>query len=260
MISLSRIIKSTWAKTEVNNQKRIGIKTFKVDTDFDTAKEMIEPAINQEELDLIYLRANEEAERIVQTARQEAETIRMQAEEERNLWFQTERVRLEEDTKQLGYHEGHEVGMQQGYEEMHQHIKQAQNIVDLAKSDYHHYLDSSEKTILELSVEIAQKILNAELAAKQEGFYQLVRKAIKEAKEYNDIRLRIHYSKYESILSQKEELMAIFPKETDFHIYPDDELDETSCVIESSNGRIDASIDSQLQEIKRKLLELLEGE
>lgn len=260
MISLSRIIKSTWAKSEVHNLRRIEIKTLKLDTDFDCPQEMIEPAISQEELDLIYLKANEEAERIVQDAKQEAESIRMQAEEERNHWFQTERVKLEEDARQLGYQEGHEVGMQQGYEEMNEHIKQAQNIVDLAKSDYHHYLDSSEKTILDLSVEIARKILNAEITATQDGFYQLVRKAIKEAKEYSDIRLRIHYSKYETILAQKDELMAIFPKETDFHIYPDDELEETSCVIESSNGRIDASIDSQLYEIKRKLLELVEGE
>lgn len=260
MISLSRIIKSAWTNSEAHNLKRIEIKTLKIDNHFDCAEEMMESAFNQEELDLIYLKANEEAEQIVQNAKQEAEIIRMQVEEERNHWFQTERVKLEEDARQLGYSEGHEVSMQQGYEEMHEHIKQAQNIVDLAKRDYREYLDSSEKIILELSVEIARKILNAEVAANQEGFYHLVRKAIKEAKEYSDIRLRIHYSKYETILAQKDELMAIFPKETDFHIYPDDELDETSCVIESSNGRMDASIDSQLQEIKRKLLELVEGE
>jgi len=260
MISLSRIIKSTWAKTEVNDLKRIGIKVLKIDSELNTEEEIMKPTINQEELDLIYLKANKEAEQIILTARKEAESIRMQAEKERNDWFQTERVRLEEDAKQLGYAEGYEIGMQQGYEEIHKHIKQAQNIVDLAKTDYHQYLDSSGKTILELSIEIARKILNTELVANKEGFFQLVRKALKEAKEYNDIRLRVHYSKYESILSQKEELKAIFPKDTDFHIYPDDEVDETSCLIESSNGRIDASIDSQLQEIKRKLLELLEGE
>jgi flagellar assembly protein FliH len=54
--------------------------------------------------------------------------------------------------------------------------------------------------------------------------------------------------------------MAIFPKDTELYIFPDDELEESSCIIESENGRMDASVDSQLQEIKVKLTELLEGE
>ena len=41
-------------------------------------------------------------------------------------------------------------------------------------------------------------------------------------------------------------------------MYPNGELDEHACYIESENGRIDASIDSQLQEIKRKLMDILE--
>ena len=49
-------------------------------------------------------------------------------------------------------------------------------------------------------------------------------------------------------------------KDIDFYIYPDDELEETSCIIESENGRIDASVDSQLEEIKIKLFEMLESE
>ena len=114
MISLSRIIKSVWAQTEKNNQRRIEIKIRKMDNDLDPVEEMIEPVINQEELDLIYHKANEEAHQIVQTARQEAKSIQLLAEEERDHWFQTERVRLEEEAKQLGYREGHEVGIQQG--------------------------------------------------------------------------------------------------------------------------------------------------
>ena len=260
MISLSRIIKSAWAKSDLVEQKKIEIKTVKMNTDFEITEEIVQPSFDQEEIDLIYKNAQEEAQAIIQKAIREAEAIRKQAEAEKENWFQIERVSLEEDARQIGYSEGHDMGMQQGYAEMHEQILQAQKVIELAKDDYHRYLDASEKTILELSVEIANKILNAEVEEKQELFINLVRKAIKEVKEHNNIRLIIHYSKYELILSHKEELMSIMPKETDFHIYPDEELDETSCVIESSNGRIDASIDSQIQEIKRKLLELLEGE
>ena len=45
-----------------------------------------------------------------------------------------------------------------------------------------------------------------------------------------------------------------------YNIFPDDDLKETDCIIESTFGRIDASVDSQLHELKLKLLQILEGE
>ena len=65
---------------------------------------------------------------------------------------------------------------------------------------------------------------------------------------------------YEELLSKKEELMTIFSNVVNLFIYPDSDLSEDSCLIESSSGRIDASIDTQLSEIKVKLTELLESE
>ena len=62
------------------------------------------------------------------------------------------------------------------------------------------------------------------------------------------------------LLSKKEELLSIFPQDTNLVIYPDSDLSEDSCLIESPSGRIDARIDTQLTEIKMNLIEFLEGE
>ena len=56
---------------------------------------------------------------------------------------------------------------------------------------------------------------------------------------------------YQYLLSQKEELITIFSHETNLFIYPNEDLPEDGCVIESESGRLDASIDTQLLEIKR---------
>ncbi|MGM9956219.1 MAG: FliH/SctL family protein, partial [Peribacillus sp.] len=122
------------------------------------------------------------------------------------------------------------------------------------------HLESSESVILDIALNVAKKIIGQQLEAKEETFLSLVKGAIKEAREYREVQVHIHPSRYQSILSHKDEMIAIFPKEAELYIYPDDELDESSCIIESENGRIDASVDSQLLEIKAKLSELLEGE
>lgn len=260
MILLSRIIKSPWVTNESTDRKIIEIKSF---PNFNLSPQEPEEeniVVNQTAIDEIFNKANGEAETILQAAKQQAEAIKAEIEAEKQRWEEVERRQLEEDARKIGYDDGCSMGRQHGYEEMHEHIDHAKSIVELSKNDYKNYLQSSEKTILELAVQIAEKIIDTEIKTSEDVFLSIVKKVIKEAREYREVRLMVHPNNYENILLQKEELQGIFPKETDFYIFPDDEIEETSCIIESSNGRIDASIDSQLNEVKQKLLEILEGE
>lgn len=258
MILLSRIIKSPWIEQVAKDNKTIKIIPFL--TERLNEEVVVDVPVNQVDVDVIYQKANDEAELIKSNARKQAEEIKLGIENERDHWHEVERRRLEEEAKELGYNEGYSVGMEQGFAQVHDQIEQAKKIVLQSKEDYKSFLDSSEKTILELSVQIAEKIINHQVQASEETFLNVVKKAIKEARDHQEVQLRVHPKEYENLLIHKDELQGIFPKETNLYIFPDDELSETSCIIESTSGRIDASIDSQLQEIKNKLLELLEGE
>ncbi|WP_042348921.1 flagellar assembly protein FliH [Bacillus massiliigorillae] len=257
---MSRIIKSPWTKNESTEGKVIEIKTlhnFELTSNEQEEEKLV---VNQIAIDEILQKANGEAEKIIQVASEQADTIKAEIEAEKQHWHEVERRLLEEDARKVGYDDGYTMGKQQGYEEMHGEIEHAKGIVELSKQDYQNYLQSSEETILELAVHIAEKIINTEIVTSEDAFLSIVKKVIKEAREYREVRLIVHPNKYEYLLLQKEELLGIFPKETDFYIFPDDEIKETSCIIESANGRIDASIDSQLNELKQKLIEIMEGE
>ena len=144
--------------------------------------------------------------------------------------------------------------------EMKNDIEQVKQLVDLAKDDYLAYIESAEQTILQLAMQVSEKIIGHELSSSKESFLYIVKKVLKEVREYPEIQLRVHHKNYPFLLTAQEEIMSIFPKETTFYIYPDEDLQETACIIETSKGRIDASVDSQLHELKQKLIELLEGE
>jgi len=108
-------------------------------------------------------------------------------------------------------------------------------------------------------MKVAGKILGKKISFEEE-FLGLVKRALKNARDYKNIQLHIHPNHFQFLLAQKEELAAVFPQEVDFYIYPDDEMPEDACIIESENGRTDASVDSQLNEIKLRLFELLEDD
>lgn len=255
MISLSRLIKSQWATPKTEDKKVISIRvieTLTPDIDEHELKEEIDPKQVLEE-------ARSEAETIISNAKHQADQIRNEIEQERIDWEQ-QKIEIAEAARKEGYSLGLEEGRQQGYNECAELINFSKGVVDSSKRDYQSKIESADKTILHLGLKVAEKIIGLKLENDEEIFLAIVKRTLKEAREYREVRLHVHPHYYDYILTQKEELLAIFPIETDLYIYPDEEIAEDGCVIESANGRIDASVDSQLQELKQKLLELLESE
>ena len=255
MILLSRLIKSQYTSTVSAEKKVISIRMLEATNQQDVPQVFTH---TEDERRRILDDAALEADRIVSRAMEEAEQTRQQIQREKQDWEQ-QKALLADESRQMGFEQGYQEGKKQGYADYHQTILFAQETVDASKRDYQNHIDSSEKVILDLGVKIAGKILGEKLTA-DEGILTLVKRALKNSRDYKDIQLHVHPRHYQELLAQKEELIAIFPKDIVFYIYPDDELEETACIIESENGRIDASVDSQLEEIKIKLFEMLESE
>ncbi len=256
MISLSRLIKSQWPDAP-SDKKVISIKLFnipEVNEDF-SAKAAPEP--ESETSFQIIEEALLEADRIKSQAKSEAEQLFAQAQQARDAWIE-ERELLINQAREEGYSAGWVQGETKGYSEYQEKLQSAEQIIHAAQKDYHAYLDTSENTILELAVGIAEKIVNQKIEDDHGYFLSLVKKAVREVKEFQEVEIHVHPENYEYLLSKKEELLAVFPHDTTLFIYPDSDLSEGSCRLESPYGRIDASIDTQVSEIKRKLSEWLE--
>ncbi|MBY6050351.1 flagellar assembly protein FliH [Cytobacillus firmus] len=259
MILLSRLIKSYSPAVPKEEKKVISIRLMQSNSN------PIEEAVEQsaasphEELQAMLNSAHEEAERIVNAARIDSENVARQMDEQR-MALEQEKQKIFEDARIKGFAAGADEGRQSGHREYSELIHMAREVVNTAKHDYQQHIESSERTILNIGLKVAGKILSEALEQDSDQFLSIVKRALKEAREYTEIQLHVHPMYYDLLLSHKEELIRVFPKETDLYIYPDEELSNTSCIIESANGRIEASVDSQLEEIKRKLFEMLESE
>lgn len=253
MTLLSRIIKSHLTDTHDKNKKLIQIKKI--------INEHNESTLMEDQVtlsrDLAVIEATKEAEAIIAEAQKQADQIQLKIQEEVERW-NTEKQILMEDARQDGYLTGKEQGLMDAQIEYKQLLDLAKETVLNAKKEYLTIVENSEFTILSLGIKAAEKIMNQHLNENKEDYLFIVKKAIKEAREYKNIELHIHPIHYSFVLSHKKELMSLFPRETEFYIYPNDELDENGCVIESSNGRLVASVDEQLEQIRIKLLKILE--
>ncbi|TXC91960.1 flagellar assembly protein FliH [Metabacillus litoralis] len=253
MILLSRLIKSHFTRN-TQDGRQISVQTLQ-DILSDKYKDVHDPEVSLQ-TSLIIQSANEEANRILKEAIEEKTRIMEQISHEKSSW-EVEREQIYELTRQEGYAEGIELGRQESLKQYESIIFESQRIVDLAKSEYDEKIQMSENEILSLAIKVAEKVLNSTLVNDPESFLPIVKKALLEVKDYENIKIHIHPAYYEFVISRKNEIQALVTNSTDINIYANAELNETDCFIESAYGRIDISIDTQLDQLKKQLIEFL---
>lgn len=251
-ISLSKVLKAT-PQINKNHQKVIGIKSF-----YTQQKEVREerPVDPHQSAGEIVERAKFEAEQTIRAAQNQREKMEAELQLAMNNW-EMEKERLRQQVKKEAYHDGFNQGVQKGYEEVQTLIEKTNEIVSKAELDYHHHLRNSERTIVEMAVQIAEKIIGEKLK-EDEAYVSMTKQALEQVKENKTAYVYVHPDHYEFLLRTKQELQYILPAEAELYIYANPELSVTSCYIKTPGGKLDASVEVQLSQIKEKLLEWLE--
>lgn len=249
MILLSSVYKLKDVKT---NSKVIGIKPIIQDVSGISDDENNELEKAQEQLS----ETLEKVEVAKQEARDLIESARRQIHEDKEFWERQKQDFIQQ-AQQQGYQDGFESGRKDSEEQYAKLIDQAKAVVDLSKMDYKATVEQSEEVIVRLGLKVAEKILRIEL--QQDGQYlNIVKGVLKEVKDKPSISVYSHPDDYQIVLEHKEELTNIVNTKADLSIYPDSSLERGSCLVETPFGKIDASVDSQLQELRNKLFVLSE--
>ncbi|WNF39036.1 flagellar assembly protein FliH [Bacillaceae bacterium IKA-2] len=254
------MIKSFYANNFEKEQKTISLKKViqehltGEELMFGKGKSSIEPrvVIAEDKLQT----AIEEADKIKRAASDEYDRFQAKMDEEISDSQQVAE-KLYKQAQENGYNEGFQQGLQQGQKEYETLIQDAMNVVTASKNDYIQHLEEAEPIIVELALKVAEKIIADKVAEKSDNWISLVKEVINEVREQSHVKLYIHPNWYDSTLSHKEELRLLLPNCENLYIYPDVHLKENGCTIETPYGKIDASVDSQLTEIKHTLLEKL---
>jgi flagellar assembly protein FliH len=254
-ILLSNIIKSYSSEINEQSNRLITLKTLNRPQKTPELNEQEQQALNEVASSLID-EAKNQADKIMKQAEQEYQHHKDSLLNERSMWVE-EKQRLIEEARKEGFEAGYIHGQKAGLDEYNEAILLANEIVNQARIDSITHIDSAEELILALSLKIAEKIIGQQLESDQSSFISLVKNGIKEVKDHSQISISVHPQYFQLLLSNKEELMTIMNRSNDLYIYANPEISVADCIIESSFGRVDASVDSQLAEIKDKLLMLL---
>ncbi|WMM26624.1 FliH/SctL family protein [Tissierella sp. MB52-C2] len=249
------------------------IKSFRViETE---SKKIIDDSENKKVIEKIIEDAREEAEKeyeiIIDEAKEEALKIIEDSEGQKESMINDAYVKAKEileEHKAIGYDEGHEAGYKGGYEkgynegkvESSQLIKEALDIKNDYISTKDKLLKELEEDIIELVINIYEKVIDKKTEEDNELIVSLVLNGISNLDLTDKLTIVVSKEDYNILEMAKEEILAKASMITELDIKYDISLVKGDCILETSKGNIDASLENQLEEVKELLTTILNNE
>ena len=164
--------------------------------------------------------------------------------DDRNL---ISRAREEADAiRESAVKEGYQAGMEQASEELQQ-IRETFVAFMNAKQEVYEQIAPD---ILEISVDIAQKIIKKEVSEDPQVLVNNIVDVLKSlSKDENKIALRVNPVQVDVVKQQVPEILTIAGLDARVSILADEEVSEGGCLVTTSNGVVDATVETQLSVI-----------
>lgn len=164
--------------------------------------------------------------------------------DDRNL---ISRAREEADAiRESAVKEGYQAGMEQASEELQQ-IRETFAAFMNAKQEVYEQIAPD---ILEISVDIAQKIIKKEVSEDPQVLVNNIVDVLKSlSKEENKIALRVNPVQVDVVKQQVPEILTIAGLDARVSVLADEEVSEGGCLVTTSNGVVDATVETQLSVI-----------
>lgn len=265
MILLSNVIKFT--KFEKDEKRLLSTKPIKLE--YDPAKEeeydaeLQEVDLEQERTAL--LQEIEQLHQRVEELHAQIEQDKVEAEHELQAWWEAKQPELEqealsryEEASQQGFEEGYEKGYRQVMVDFQEKQQELQEIISKGYEEQKRLIDEAEPFLLALSTKIAEKIVKQELKLHPEQILPIVKDGLQNVRERGEVLIQVSAENYALLLPHIPELQLLVDPAAVLKVIPDYSFAGEGCMIHTSFGTYDVTLDSQLTEIKKHLMNLYE--
>jgi flagellar assembly protein FliH len=180
-------------------------------------------------------------------AAEQPDTEALQAE------WQRECERRVREAHAGGFREGEAAGKSRAAAEVQPVMERLAKSIDEMSQLRPRLRRDAEGDVLRLALAIARRVLRRELAVDPDAMHGLVLGALEKLQSKEISRVRVHPSHAAQVTAY---LRKAIPS-TNVDVVPDGAHEPGTVIFETERGDLDASVDSQLQEIERGLLDRL---
>lgn len=171
--------------------------------------------------------------------------------DDRNL---VSRAREEADSiREAARKEGYQAGLEQVQEDLAEFRNAIAQFMN-APNDVYGYIAPD---ILEISVDIAQKIIKKEIEQDPQVLFNTIVDVLKTlSKEEPKVTLQVNPAEVNEVKQAVPELLDLAGLSTKVVVLPDEMISEGGCIVTTDNGVVDATIETRINLVSEALREL----
>ena len=154
-----------------------------------------------------------------------------------------------------------ESALKEGYEEG---LKKAKSDIEELNNSLNQFMSAKQEVfeyiapdILEISVDIAKKIIKQEISQDPQILFNTIVDVLKTlSKEEAKVTLRVNPAEVNNIKQAVPELLELAGIDTKVVVLADEEVSEGGCLVTTTNGIVDATIETRIAVVSKALREL----
>ncbi|MCE5324254.1 hypothetical protein LLG46_13200 [bacterium] len=156
--------------------------------------------------------------------------------------------------------QGYNTGLQEGNEQFQNLIERLEVDIQLLTEDRQAVLDTIEPEMLKLCTEAVEKIIRHEVKTDPKVVHRVIKSCLRKIRDTSDVRMRVNPSELDNVKAMRDELMSMADGMSSISIVDDRRISPGGCVIETPSGDFDATIENQMNRIKKKLGDTYEND
>jgi flagellar biosynthesis/type III secretory pathway protein FliH len=166
-------------------------------------------------------------------------------------------VALEEAARLQGYNTGYEQGLAEGRAaaeaDMAEAIQRMQQLASNVLESHTGFFRAAERQVVDLALQIAQKVVERELENMPELAVGVIRSALEEMDARTAVRVRIHPDDEEVVRRRWSQVVPSGVNGERIEIQPDERVQPGGAIIETTQGQVDAQLDTKLAQLGNAL-------
>lgn len=254
MRSLSNLIKS--GRVEIGVPVKVGLSSYKMGS----VGKVIHPKPEVSQSDEKMLQDIGQEAQAIESSREEIlQKYLKEAEEKAASYYQEEMEKAYNEGLKNAEIEANELleSAQKKYDEI---LEEALKIKEEAAQDYKQTIKSAEKEVIELSVYIAEKIINTEVNKGDDYIINIIKDAMERVVSKDDVILKLCPEDYITVTSNKKYWMTKIKGLGEITIEEDSSMEPGGCIIDTPYGTMDAGMKVRMEKIQKAIMELIEKE
>lgn len=201
-------------------------------------------------------RARQDHDQLVASAKQEAAAILQQARESAAAIVagaRNEQARIEESARVSGMSAAKELARKDALAAVERAVRAFEAADRELRAMKAEYLRAAADGILDITTLVLERILRGRVAIDRELVQRTIVEAVKEISAVDRITLRVHPDDLAAASECKAEIMNMVENLSDVDVVADSAITAGGVLIETSFGRVDARLETQLSEILREV-------